>query len=127
MRIMIPVKFFSNPQSVYQKQYEALRCYFIEKKPAKEVAEIFGYKYRGFTTIVSRFKANLDSTNGEGVFFLDVHKGRKIGENVTNSRTKVIELRKQYHSVEEIQVILNSQGIYTNLTLITDFHVILYA
>lgn len=103
--------FFLEPQSVYQKQYEALRCYFVEKKTAKEVAKIFGYKHRGFTTIVSEFKAKLENTNGEDLFFKPVRKGRKPTRKINDARSMVIALRKQYHSVEEIKVILNSKDI----------------
>ena len=110
-RIMEPIDFFLNPKSVYQKQYEALRCYYIEKKPAKEVAEIFGYKHRGFTTIVSEFNAKLKNTNQADIFFRPVIKGRKPTKKINDARSMVIALRKQYHSVEEIKVILNSKDI----------------
>ena len=51
--------FFSQPQSLYQKQYEALRMFYFEKRPAIEVAEKFGYTYRGFTTLAFNFLKNL--------------------------------------------------------------------
>ena len=66
---MKPVDFFLEPQSLYQKQYEALRCYYIEKKTAKEVAEKFGYKHRGVTTIVSEFKAKLNTIDKGAIWF----------------------------------------------------------
>jgi len=108
---MEPIKFFLKPQSVYQKQYEALRCYYIENKSAKEVAKMFGYKHRGFTTIVSEFKAKLKNTKGEDIFFRSVTKGRRPTQKINDARSMVIALRKQYHSVEEIKVILNSKDI----------------
>jgi len=108
---MSALDFFLNPQSVYQKQYEALRCYYIERKTAKEVAEMFGYKHRGFTTIVSEFNAKLDRIDSEDPFFKPVRKGRKPTRKIHNTRSTVIALRKQYHSVEEIKVILNSKSI----------------
>ena len=108
---MSPADFFLNPQSVYQKQYEALRCYYIDRKTAKEVAEMFGYKHRGFTTIVSEFNAKLENDNREDPFFKPVRKGRKPSQKVNDVRYTVIALRKQYHSVEEIKVILNSKSI----------------
>ncbi|VAW26025.1 hypothetical protein MNBD_BACTEROID06-1043 [hydrothermal vent metagenome] len=108
---MKPANFFLEPQSIYQKQYEALRCYYIEKKSAKEVAKLFGYKHRGFTTIVSEFNAKLKETSGENLFFKPVIKGRKPTREIENARSLVIALRKQYHSVEEIKVILNSKNI----------------
>jgi len=49
---MGPVDYFNSPSSIAQKQYEAMRMFFVEKKSGKIVAERFGYSYRGFTTIV---------------------------------------------------------------------------
>ncbi len=37
--------FFINPNSIAQKQYEALRMYYVEGKSTKEVAVIFIYKH----------------------------------------------------------------------------------
>ena len=44
---MEPKGFFSKHSTVAQKQYEALRMFFVENKSAKEVAQTFGYTYRG--------------------------------------------------------------------------------
>ena len=43
---MNPEDFFLKPQTIAQKQYEALRLFFVEKVLAKEVSEKFGYSYR---------------------------------------------------------------------------------
>jgi len=104
-------EFFDKPQSIYQKQYEALRCYYVEKKTAKQVAQLFGYKHRGFTTIVSEFNVKLNNNNDQDPFFKPVKKGRKVSGKTTDARATVIGLRKQYHSVEEIKVILDSKNI----------------
>ena len=56
---MKPEIFFLQPNSIAQKQYEALRMFYIDNKPAKEVAKNFGYTYRGFTTIASNFRKEL--------------------------------------------------------------------
>ena len=56
---MYTFDFFSQPQNLFQKQYEALRMYYFEKKSAKEIAEKFGYTYRGFTTLVYNFSKKL--------------------------------------------------------------------
>ena len=41
---MEPKTFFLQPATITQKQYEALRIYYLENKTAKEVAEKFGYR-----------------------------------------------------------------------------------
>ncbi len=106
---MDALNFFLSPNSVAQKQYEALRMYFVERKTAKEVAERFGYKHRGFTTIVTEFNKKLK--NGDDLFFTSVQRGRRKTEEVSQANDIVIELRKKYHSVEEIKTILDGKGL----------------
>jgi transposase len=104
--------FFLSPNSVAQKQYEALRMYFVERKTAKEVAERFGYKHRGFTTIVTEFNKKLKSGDGDGLFFTLAQRGRKKTKEVFAASDIVIELRKKYHSVEDIKAILDGKGLH---------------
>ncbi len=69
--------FFLEPSSIAQKQYEALRMYFLEGKTARETARKFGYKYRGFTTIVTEFKKKYKTGKTNELFFKPVKRGRK--------------------------------------------------
>lgn len=108
MCIMKAKDFFLNPSSVPQKQYEALRAYYVENRSAKEVAEDFGYKHRGFTSIVLNFNKKLAQSNGENLFFADIQKGRKPTEAVNRARDTIIALRKKYLSLEEIKVALDA-------------------
>lgn len=107
---MDAINFFLFPDSIAQKQYEALRMYYIEKKTAKEVAKKFGYKHRGFTTIVTEFNKKLRNNDVKELFFKSTQKGRKISEKVIGAKDIVIDLRKTYHSVEEIKAILDGKG-----------------
>lgn len=102
-------QYFTNPASIAQKQYEALRMYYIEGKTSKEVAEIFGYKHRGFTTIVTEFNKKLKRGKVEDIFFKPTQKGRKSTADVSKAKDIIISLRKSYHSVEEIKVILDGK------------------
>jgi hypothetical protein len=104
--------FFLSPNSVTQKQYEALRMYFVERKTAKEVSKRFGYKHRGFTTIVTEFNKKLKSGHGDSLFFTPVQRGRRKTKEVFQANEIVIELRKKYHSVEDIKVILDGKGLH---------------
>ncbi len=74
---MEPNDFFENPQTIAQKQYEALRMFFVEKKSASEVAHKFGHTYRGFTTIVSHFRKKLKSADAKNLYFDDSKPGKK--------------------------------------------------
>jgi len=107
---MTPEDFFLQPRALAQKQYEALRMYFIEKKPAKEVATKFGYTYRGFTTLVSDFRDKLKKENTHGYYFVERGKGKKRSEKTDEASHIIIELRKKYYSVEDIKVTLDSKG-----------------
>ena len=103
-------QYFLNPSSIAQKQYEALRMHYVEEKTTKEVAEIFGYKHRGFTTIITDFNKKLKNNNIGDVFFKPTQKGRKPTTEVSQARDIIISLRKSYHSVEEIKVVLDGKG-----------------
>jgi len=105
---MEPIEFFSSPQTISQKQYEALRMFFIENRTASEVAQKFGYTYRGFTTIVSNFRKELRESRDEGLYFKELKHGRReVGSETKNT---IIGLRKKYYSVEDIKVTLDSKG-----------------
>jgi len=107
---MGPQDYFSSPQTVAQKQYEALRMYFFEGRKAAEVARKFGYTYRGFTTIVSEFRKKLKNNPEEDPFFYHRPKGRKKSSQTTGARKLILELRKKYYSVEDIKVVLDSKN-----------------
>lgn len=105
---MNPQEFFLTPNSITQKQYEALRMFFIDKKPGKDVAQHFGYSYRGFTTIVSNFRSSLEA--GDDIFFITRKKGRKEDKQILNAKNVIISLRKKYYSIEDIKVTLDGTG-----------------
>ena len=106
---MKPFDFFLQPNSIAQKQYEALRMYFVEKQTAAEVALKYGYTYRGFTTIISEFRKKIDAGKTDGLFFSEKQKGRKITQSVNQAKDIIISLRKKYYSVEDIKVVLDSK------------------
>jgi hypothetical protein len=105
---MNPFNFFSSPQTIAQKQYEALRMFFVEKRTALDVAQKFGYTYRGFTTIVSNFRKELKNGNYKELYFKELKHGRK--EVVQESKDAIISLRKKYYSVEDIKIALDGKG-----------------
>jgi transposase len=108
---MNPVDFFLKPATISQKQYEALRMYFVEGVPAKVVAEKFGYTHRGFTTIVTQFNKKIKSGNTEDLFFVEKKRGRKKAEHIESSNDIIIDMRKNNHSVDEIKAVMDSKGI----------------
>ncbi len=105
---MQPIDFFCSPLTIAQKQYEALRMFFVEKKMVSEVAIKFGYTYRGLTTIISNFRKELKTGNSKELYFKELKHGRKEVEQ--ESKEVVISLRKKYYSVEDIKIALDSKG-----------------
>lgn len=104
------VDFFIMPNSIAQKQYEALRMFFVDKVPEVVVAKKFGYTYRGFTTIVSNFRKDIKNGKAPELFFKDKAKGRKKSEQIINDRDTIISLRKKNYSTDEIKATLDSMG-----------------
>ena len=102
--------YFSKINSVKQKQYEALKMYYTENKTAKDVAAIFGYKHRGFTTIIEDFSKALKNNEEGDYFFREIKKGRKVSARISALKDTIIKLRKKYYSVQEIKGILDATG-----------------
>ncbi len=107
---MEAIDYFLLPESIKQKQYEALRMYFVEGATAKEVVQKFGYKHRDFTTIVTEFRKKLKDNDGDNLFFAPSQRGRRPINEVSEAKDIIIGLRKNYHSIEEIKAVLDGKG-----------------
>lgn len=114
--------FFSQPQNLFQKQYDALRMYYFEKKSAKEIAEKFGYTYRGFTTLAYNFSKKLKEQNSDNMFFKEFKRGKKPSENTVQAKELIIKMRKKYYSVEDIKVVLDAKNM--NMSSKTIYNII---
>src|SRR3954454_14006215 len=49
-------RFFLAPETPLQRQYEALRAYFVEQLPSREVARRFGYSPGAFRVLCHQFR-----------------------------------------------------------------------
>lgn len=90
-------RFFQEPQHPRQRQYEALRAYFVEEIPAKEVARQFGYSPGSFHVLCHHFRRDPDPR-----FFVSPRRGPQAQPKKSAARQLIIELRKQNYSVYEI-------------------------
>ena len=99
---MEPAKFFKTPKSTPHKQYEALRAFYIDSTPAREVARRFGYTYAAFNSLRQRFKAE------ELDFFSAPQRGPKGPRISPELRSKVVELRGRGLSVGEIYEVMEN-------------------
>lgn len=90
-------RFFLEPSHPRQRQYEALRAYFIEDRPAKEIARAFGYSVGSFHVLCHHFRRDPDP-----VFFCSPRRGPRSQPKKSAARDLIIQLRKQNYSVYEI-------------------------
>jgi hypothetical protein len=90
-------RFFLEPSHPRQRQYEALRAYFVENKPAKEVARTFGYSVGAFHVLCHHFRRDPNP-----VFFCSPRRGPRSQPKKSAARDLIIQLRKRNYSVYEI-------------------------
>jgi len=103
-----PARFFAVPGTPRQRQYEALRAFFLEKKPSAEAARDFGYSPGAFRVLCHQFRHDPDARE----FFLVTAVGRPPGVRREDPvRQEVIALRKKNFSVQDISAALAERGI----------------
>ncbi len=98
-------RFFLQPQSAKQRQYEALRAYFIDEKPSKEVARSFGYSVSAFHVLCHHFRHDPNP-----VFFVSPKRGPHSQPKKSVVRDLIVSLRKKNYSVYEISQRLKETG-----------------
>ncbi|HYT99792.1 MAG TPA: hypothetical protein VEK85_05415 [Gemmatimonadales bacterium] len=101
---------FLEPANATHRQYEALRAYFIDQLPSKQVAERFGYTPGSFRVLCCQFRAD-----PHRVFFLPERAPAAPARPVPPTKTarlreRVIALRKQNLSVHDIAAVLAEAG-----------------
>jgi hypothetical protein len=99
-------EYFLTPADAPQRRYEALRAYFVEDKPASEVADRFGYSTASVHQMATLLRA------GKMALFTDARPGPKGPRKATGQlRQKVLALRAAGHSVTEIAAALTAEGL----------------
>jgi len=99
--------FFLHPSDPMQKRYEALRASFVDELNAKEVAQRFGYSVHTVNALRRDFLAG-----SLPPFFLPLTKGPKQPQPATlKCKGRIIELRKQNYSIDEIEEVLLREGV----------------
>lgn len=108
-------RFFLEPGPVRQRQYEALRAYFVQGLPAAEAGRRFGYSPGSFHILVHRFRRGRVAD-----FFRDVPHGPKTQPKKDRVRELLVALRKQSLSVYDIHRVLRERGEQLSVTAITE-------
>jgi hypothetical protein len=109
---MMPTDYFLKHNTIAQKQYEALRAFFVDQLSAKETAEKFGYTLRAFNSLVTDFRNTLkkDRHKGDDPFFQVRKKGRKVKQDSDDIVPLIIEMRKKNYSVTDIKTTLDAKN-----------------
>jgi hypothetical protein len=97
-------RFFLEPQTPKQRQYEALRAYFVDGHPSQDVARDFGYSVSAFHVLCHHFRRDPDP-----VFFATPRRGPRSQPKKSAARDLIVALRKANHSVYEISEYLKEQ------------------
>lgn len=107
---MKPEDFFMFPKPVAQRQYEALRAFYVEGLSATEAAKRFGYTLSAFYSLTRDFTRLLEQDDPHGKFFVPRRIGRKPKDITGRINAFIIALRKEYLSVPDIKAILDVRG-----------------
>jgi hypothetical protein len=100
-------RFFAAPEATRQRQYEALRAYFLEDCSAAEVAARFGYSPAAFRSLAHQFRHD---PAWRAAFFQIPRPGPRQAPARDRVRERVVALRKQNLSVYDIQRELAAAG-----------------
>lgn len=105
--------FFLEPTLPKQRQYEALRAFFVEGRPSHEVARDFGYSTGAFRVLCHHFRRD-----PEPAFFAVTRPGPRFQPKKSLAMERIVELRKQNLSVYDISEILKDEGTSLSSTAV---------
>ena len=97
-------RFFLQPLLPKHRQYEALRAFLVEGRPAREVARAFGYSLNSFYVLCHHFRRE-----PAPLFFVSPRRGPQSQPKKSAAHDWIIQLRKQNHSVYEISQTLKDR------------------
>ena len=108
-------RFFRDPQVARQRMYEALRAYYVERRPSHEAAATFGYTPASFRVLCHQFRRGRVPE-----FFATPRPGPRSQPQKSAAREFVVSLRKQNHSVYEISDALKAKGLPLSSTAVRE-------
>lgn len=95
-RLTDPARVFLEPANATQRQYEALRAYFVDKLPSVEAARRFGYSPGSFRVLCCDFRRNPGRP-----FFVEPRQQPRRAKT-ERLRERIVELRKNNLSIYDI-------------------------
>jgi transposase len=104
-----PYGYFAHPQSPGQKQYEALRAFYVDNLPARVVADRFGYTIPSFNALKQKFRS------GKLSFKFTEKPGPQGSRLPKEIQQRIFEIRRVYNlSSYRIAEILAIEGTEVN-------------
>ena len=104
-----PYRYFAHPTSPGQKQYEALRAFYLDNLPARVVAERFGYTVPSLNALKQKFKS------GKLSFKFTEKPGPQGSRLPPEIQQRIFEIRRVYNfSSYRIAEILAIDGFEVN-------------
>jgi transposase len=108
-------RFFAQPATPRQRQYEALRAFFVEGLRSAEAARRFGYSPGAFRVLCHAFR------RGElPDFFATARTGPREQPKKSRAQEQIVALRKRNYSVYEISQALEQQGTPLSATAVRE-------
>src|SRR3989441_3351696 len=108
-------RFFLDPASAKQRQYEALRAYYVDERPVAEVARAFGYSPGAFHVLCHHFRRQ-----AAPVFFAAPRPGPRTQPKKSAARESIIALRKRNYSIYEISAALKERQLPLSPTAVRE-------
>jgi transposase len=107
--------FFTKPASPRQRQYEALRAFFVEGVASAEAARRFGYSPGAFRVLCHAFRRGQLPE-----FFTTQRPGPRQQPKKSRVREEIVALRKRNYSIYEISRALKEQGTPLSATAVRE-------
>lgn len=108
-------RFFSKPATARQRQYEALRAYFLDQQPSAQVARRFGYSPGAFRVLCHAFRRGQLPE-----LFATPRPGPRSQPNKSRAEAQIVALRKRNYSVYEISAALEQAGTPLSATAVRE-------
>jgi len=106
---------FLHPTSPKHRQYEALRAYFVDERPATEAARAFGYSPGAFHVMCHHFRRQ--AAPG---FFISSRPGPRAQPKKSAAREAIVALRKRNYSIYEISAALKERKLPLSPTAVRE-------
>ena len=109
-------RFFLAPDAPRQRQYEALRGFFVEGQPSHVVARRFGYSPGAFRVLCHQFRRDPVKRDS---FFQSIKHGPQAAPVRDRVRELAVAMRKKNLSVYDIQRELAAAGHAASINALT--------